>query len=76
MLQEYADKRIGGRVGRRPLVPSSANGVSGERSIIIPLWLFDDIAIYIVSHLLTYKHIPSCEVNIMERSKSGREVTT
>ncbi|EZA50646.1 Sushi, von Willebrand factor type A, EGF and pentraxin domain-containing protein [Ooceraea biroi] len=29
LLQEYADKRIGGHLGRRPLVPSSANGVSG-----------------------------------------------
>lgn len=34
LLQEYADKRIGDRLGRRPLVPSSANGVSGERSSI------------------------------------------
>lgn len=40
LLQEYADKGIGGRVGRRPLVPSSANGVPGERPIIIPLWFF------------------------------------
>lgn len=34
LLQEYADKRIGDHLGRRPLVPSSANGVSGERSSI------------------------------------------
>lgn len=34
LLQKYADKRIGDHLGRRPLVPSSANGVSGERSSI------------------------------------------
>jgi len=34
LLQEYADKRIGDHLGRRPLVPSSANGVSGKRSSI------------------------------------------
>lgn len=36
-------------MGRRPLVPSSVNGVPGERPIIIPLWFFDDIAAGIVS---------------------------
>lgn len=36
-------------MGRRPLVPSSVNGVPGERPIIIPLWFFDDIATGIVS---------------------------
>lgn len=35
-------------MGRRPLVPSSANGVSGECSIIIPLYLANRIGNSIV----------------------------
>lgn len=67
LLQKYADKRIGDRVGRRPLVPSSANGVSGERMIIILIWFFDDTVVTVVSRVQV-----ACE---MQASKSGRSVT-